>query len=114
MLNKERGIALVEVIVASALLGIILYAGFKMMSLPDIMRGNARQQVNNLEKSKEMRNRMLDIVLPKINIHVDYDKIIKLDKNIFSSNIRKRKSFMTAISYIDYKYISKLILMPLY
>lgn len=53
MLNKERGIALVEVIVASALLGIILYAGFKMMSLPDIMRGNARQQVNNLEKYQQ-------------------------------------------------------------
>ena len=55
-MNKQRGIALVEVIVASALLGLILYAGFKMMSLPDIMRGNARQQVNNLEKYQQAFN----------------------------------------------------------
>jgi len=55
-MQKQRGVALIEVIVASALLGLIVYAGFKMMSLPDIMRGNARQQVNSLEKYQQAFN----------------------------------------------------------
>ena len=56
MTKNARGMALIEVVVASAILGLIIYAGFKMMSLPDIMRSKARQQINSLEKYQQAFN----------------------------------------------------------
>ena len=71
--------------------------------------------LNNLTKSKELRDIMLDIVLKKYkksgHSKLDYDKIIRLDDYYSSgksfNNLAKAKSFVTAIKYVDYDYLFK-------
>ena len=63
--------------------------------------------LDNLEKAEELRNKMLDMVLPPINQKVQYDKIIKLDKSIYRLKLNKRKSVLTVAKYVNYNYLYK-------
>jgi hypothetical protein len=71
--------------------------------------------LNSPNKSEELRDIMLDKVLKKymkdVKQKLDYNQIIRLDdyysSGRSSNNLKKAKSFMTAIEYVDYDYLFK-------
>jgi hypothetical protein len=69
--------------------------------------------LNDINKSKDLRDYMLEKILKKYtdNPNIDYNKIIKLDSYYYSQKIYgsliKKKSLGTAIKYVDYKYLLK-------
>ena len=55
-MNKQRGISIIELLVATALLGLVMYSGFALMNVPNKMRGKQQETINKLEKYQQAFN----------------------------------------------------------